>query len=662
MNDKELDAVALSIRLLTIDAIQKANSGHPGLPLGCAEVGALLFGAIMSHYPQDPNWVNRDRFVLSAGHGSMLLYSLLHLCGYDLSLDDIRNFRQLGSKTTGHPELGQTPGVETTTGPLGQGFANAVGLAIAERMLAARFNTTKYSIINHYTYVLASDGDLMEGVCGEAASLAGHLGLGKLIVFYDSNGITIDGATRLSFSENVLKRFEAFNWQTLACNAYDMDRILNLVKEAQNEGAKPTLILLDSIIGKGSASMAGCRQVHGAPLGEEEIRKTKRNLGVPEDDNFHVEPEARRYFQERQLFWKGEYETWENTFSCWKKENPERFQLWQQYFGSAKRGLKQKPYIDFQIGQRIATRAANGRVLSKLAKRIPNLVGGSADLLIPNFIEVKNFDPFTARTPEGRWLYYGVREHAMGAIANGISLHGGLRTFCATFLVFSDYMRPAIRLAALMKQPVIFVFTHDSILSGEDGPTHQPIEHIASLRLIPNLLVLRPGDAQETEIAWRMCLQHISGPTALILTRQAVEVYQKQDNNWRETIKKGAYIMKECEGTPQLVIVATGSEVKLALDAANLATNKRIRVVSMLSRELFLRQEQAFQELILPKDGNRMVVEAGVASGWERIFVDRPAILSLETFGVSAPGDVAAQALGMDIKAVMEMIRSILGK
>jgi len=661
MNQKSINAVALSVRMLSIDAIQKANSGHPGLPLGCAELGAVLFAEILSHYPPDPKWINRDRFVLSAGHGSMLLYSLLHLCGYDLSLEDIKNFRQLGSKTPGHPEFGHTPGVETTTGPLGQGLANAVGMALAEKMLAARFNKKARPIIDHYTYVLAGDGDLMEGVCYEAASLAGHLELGKLIVFYDSNHITIDGKTGLTFSEDVEKRFQACGWQTLSGDAYDLQKIVELVERAKEEKTKPSIIVLESEIGRGSPSFAGTHKVHGSPLGSEEIKLTRKKLGVPDVGDFYIAPEAQAYFQEKLKGpWKEEYEKWKEDFASWEKENPQLAVLWQEFFHSDNKLLHSIPYVDFEINSSIATREANGKVLSALASRLPNLVGGSADLQMPNFVSLENLAQVSKNHPEGRWIYFGVREHAMGSISNGIALHGGLRAFCSTFLVFSDYFRPSIRLAALSKLPVIFLLTHDSVLCGEDGPTHQPIEHLASLRLIPNTLVLRPGDAQETDVAWRIALEHTCGPTALVLTRQAVTVYEKQDGDWRQTIRRGAYIVRDCPEPPELVIIATGSEVNTAIEAGKQFPEKKIRVVSMLSKELFLDQDLSFQEEILPPEAKRIVVEAGAGSGWERFFADNPPILSIETFGLSAPGPEAAKALGLDAASLAKRIEQII--
>jgi transketolase len=523
MNADGLTASALSVRALSMDAVQAANSGHPGLPMGCAEIGSLMYGEILKHAPHDPEWIDRDRFVLSAGHGSMLLYSLLHLSGYDLALDDIKKFRQIGSKCAGHPEYGLAPGVETTTGPLGAGFSNAVGMAIAETHLAEIFNTEQHTIIDHYTYALAGDGCLMEGISSEAASLAGHLGLGKLIVLYDSNSISIEGSTSLAFSENVAARFKAYGWQVLEGDAYDFQQMSQLIQKAQAETEKPSLIILRSIIGKGSPNKAGTHGVHGAPLGEEEVIASRRELGIPEDQSFFVHPEARNYFKQKQPIWRQQYVEWEETFKAWANANPDLKDRWDTYM---KPGFPQDiDFPGFGPGDAEATRKVSGAVLQKLADALPNLVGGSADLAPSNNSELENYGHYSREDRGGRNFHFGVREHAMGGITNGIALHGGLRPYAATFLVFSDYMRPAIRLAALMKLPVIYIFTHDSIYIGEDGPTHQPVEQLAALRAIPGLTVLRPGDPEETVEAWKIAVENQSGPTALVLTRQKVTTY-----------------------------------------------------------------------------------------------------------------------------------------
>ncbi|MGA2640856.1 MAG: transketolase [Spirochaetia bacterium] len=657
MNLSALQAVANSVRSLTIDAVEKAKSGHPGLPMGCAELGAVVYGELLCHWPLDPQWANRDRFVLSAGHGCMLLYSLLHLSGYDLSLDDIRGFRQLGSRTPGHPEWGLTPGVEATGGPLGQGISNGVGMAIAERVLAAKFNTPACALVDHYTYVLASDGDMMEGVASEACSLAGHLGLGKLIVFYDSNRITIEGSTDLAFSENVLKRFEGYGWQTLAGDMYDMPGIMGLVDEAKGAADRPTIILLKSVIGKGAPTRAGTAKAHGEPLGPEEAAGAKKAIGVPDGCQFFVFPEAPAYFKEKQPSWKARYDEWHAKLSAWKKENPERAREWDAFF-RAKADLSSSALPAFKLGESLATRAASGQVLNAIAKLLPNLIGGSADLAPSNNTNLKDMGDFEKATPRGRNFHFGIREHGMAAICNGIAYHGGLRPFCATFMVFSDYMRPAIRVAAIAKLPVIYVLTHDSVFVGEDGPTHEPVEHLAALRAIPNLLLLRPGDAEETELAWRIAVERNDGPTALALSRQGIAVYPKADPKWRTSIRRGAYIAKDCEGTPDVVIVATGSEVSVALQAAGSLVDRKVRVVSMLSRALFDAQSMDFQRSLVPPAARKVVFEAGVSFGWKGLADDSTLVVGIDRFGESGPYQKIAEHLGITAASLEKRIRA----
>ena len=557
MKQAALDAIALSVRSLSMDAVQAADSGHPGLPMGCAELGSLLYGEILSHNPADPRWPNRDRFVLSAGHGSMFLYSLLHLSGYDLSLDELKNFRQVGSRTPGHPEYGHTTGVETTTGPLGQGIANAVGMAIAERMSAGIYNTDKHTVIEHYTYVLVGDGDMMEGVASEACSLAGHLGLGRLIVYYDDNDISIDGSTDITFTEDVGARFAAYGWHVQHADGYDGDAILAATQKARAVTDKPSLVILKTVIGKGSPNKAGTSGVHGAALGQEEIILTRKNLGLNEHDAFYVHPDAVTYFAEHRKILTERYDAWQKTFAAWRSENPELASRWDL---ARRPGAEQMAGVtlpDFAAGDKVATRKASGKVLNAIADGIPSLVGGSADLAGSNITAMPQHGVFSVKTPTGRTINFGVREHGMAALCNGLALYGGFRTFCATFLVFSDYLRPSARLAALMGLPVIYVLTHDSIFVGEDGPTHQPIEHNAALRTIPNMDVLRPGDAQETALAWRMAMERDDGPSALVLTRQNLLIYEKADADWEETARKGAYVVQECEGDPEVVLVAT---------------------------------------------------------------------------------------------------------
>lgn len=659
MDVTSLQAVANSVRTLTMDAVEKAKSGHPGLPLGLAELGALLYGETLNHNPQDPKWANRDRLVLSAGHGCMLLYSLLHMSGYPLSLEDLRSFRQLGSKTPGHPEYGLTPGVEVTGGPLGQGLANAVGMAIAETMLAARFNTPKRTIVDHYTYVIASDGDMMEGVASEAASLAGHLKLNKLIVFYDSNRITIEGSTDLAFSEDVLKRFEGYGWRTASGSAYELPALAACIDEARRSADRPTLIRLESVIGKGAPTMAGRHEIHGAPLGAEECRRAKAAMGIPEDAQFYIFPQALEYFAEKRKLWAARYESWQKEFAAWRAENPDLAAEWDRWMsGGLQLGSEVLP--QYKLGEALATRVASGKALNALAPAAPNLVGGSADLAPSNNTYLKDLGDFSSSNRRGRNFHFGIREHGMGAICNGIAYHGGLRPYCATFLVFSDYMRPSIRIASLSKLPVIYVFTHDSIFVGEDGPTHEPVEHLAALRCIPNLLVLRPADAEETAEAWLQACRRLEGPTALILTRQNLPVFAKADASWRQTVLRGAYIAKDCAGEPELVIVASGSEVTLALAASAELSDRRIRVISMMCREQFARQPLEWRQSLVPPRARRLVIEAGVKLGWIGLFEEGTEVIGIERFGESAPWQKLAERFGLTPAAVAQRIRQLL--
>ena len=654
MDVKALEKIALSVRALAMDAIQKANSGHPGAVLGAAELGALLYGEILRHDPSDPKWPNRDRFVLSAGHASMFLYSLLHLSGYrDMTLDAIKSFRQIGSPAAGHPEYGMAGGIEMTTGPLGQGLATSVGMAIAETMLAARFNTEGRKIVDHYTYALAGDGCFQEGVSGEACSLAGHLGLGKLIVYYDSNKITIDGSTSLSFTEDTAKRYEAYGWQVLSGSMYSFEEIAALTAQAKAETKKPSLIILSSTIGKGAPNKQNSADVHGAPLGMEELAAARKALGIPGTDgalDFYIAPEAQVFFRAKQEVWKKSRANWLAEFDAWAKENPDKKKEWDA-FHAGKAAAFAMP--SFENGEKIATRAAGNKALAAVAGAYPNLVGGSADLKGPN--AVGGVAPYSAQERSGRYIYFGVREFAMAAVANGISLHGGLRSFCATFLVFADYLRPALRLSALMKQPVIYVFTHDSIYVGEDGPTHQPVEHLASLRAIPNVRLLRPADAEETAEAWAMAMERNDGPTVLILTRQNTAVFAKKDPEWKTGIRSGAYVALDNEN-PDAVIIATGSEVGMAMEAAALS-GKRVRVVSMISRELFESQSEAVRNKIVPPGLRTFVCEAGIRQGWER-WAKPNDIFSIDRFGESGPAAKVAEHSGFTAAALAELIRS----
>jgi transketolase len=659
--NKELDAVALSVRSLSMDAIQKANSGHPGLPLGAAELAAVLYGKILKHNPLDPAWKDRDRFVLSAGHGSMFLYSILHLSGYNVSLDDIRNFRQIGSCCPGHPEYGYTEGVETTTGPLGQGVSTAVGMAIAESMLAAQFNTPDFTVVDHYTYALVGEGCLMEGVSSEASSLAGTLKLAKLIVFYDENKISIDGSTDLSFTEDVAKRYEAYGWTVLHGDMYDYDGIEKLVAQAKKSG-RPSLVMLKSVIGKGAPTVAGTAKAHGAPLGPEGIAEAKKTLGLDPAKEFYVAPEAYSFFAERRKELAAAEAAWNKSFDEWSKKNPEKRALWDAAFvpgGIDAKKLAAVAVPAFKEGESIATRTASNTVLNAFAQALPNLVGGSADLQSPNAVGLKGIAAYNAATPAGRYLHFGVREFGMAAIANGLQVHGGYRAFCATFMIFSDYLRPALRLAALMKIPSIYVLTHDSIYVGEDGPTHQPVETIASLRAIPNVRMLRPADAEETAIAWKMALARTDGPVCLALTRQNLTVFPKDDPDWKHTVECGAYVAKKGADKPDVTILATGSEVSMALAAAALVPQKKVRVVSVISKELFDSQPAVIRDTIVggAKGSVRVITaEAGVRVGWEGWTASSDDCFSIDRFGESGPANKVAAHFGFTAEKLAELI------
>jgi transketolase len=655
MDTKTLEKAAVSIRALSMDAIQKANSGHPGLPLGAAELGAFLYGEVLRHDPAAPGWADRDRFVLSAGHGSMFLYAALHLAGYaDITLDDIKNFRQLGSRAAGHPEYGLVRGIETTTGPLGQGLATAVGMAIAETMLAARFNTETRRIVDHATWVLAGDGCLQEGVSAEASSLAGRLKLGKLIVFYDSNRITIDGSTDLAFTEDVEKRYEAYGWQVLRGSMYDFAEMARLVSRAKAEADRPSLVILASVIGKGAPHKQNTADVHGAPLGPEEIAAARNALGIPPDADFYVADEARAYFAAKRAAWTAERQAWEAEFAAWSTENPALRAAWDHFHAGAPLPAEAPA---FDPADKIATRAAGNKALHAFAKTNENLTGGSADLKGPNAVGLPaEAGTYSPENRAGRYIHFGIREFAMAAISNGLQIHGGLRAYCATFMVFADYLRPALRLSALMKQPVIYVLTHDSIYVGEDGPTHQPVEHLASLRAMPNVRVLRPADAEETAAAWEMALERLDGPTVLALSRQNLPIIPKADKNWKQTMRRGAYVARDAEnGAPDVVVIATGSEVALALEAALLVPGTKTRIVSMPSRELFERQERAAREAVIPPGARVVVAEAGVSQGWEG-FAERADILAVERFGESAPAPRVAEHLGFTAEALAKLI------
>ena len=642
MDTQKLDAVSLSVRSLSMDAIQEAKSGHPGLPLGCAELGSVLFGEILKHNPVDPSWENRDRFVLSAGHGSMLLYSLFHLCGYGLTLDDVKQFRKVGSLCPGHPEYGYTAGVEATTGPLGQGIAMAVGMAIAETMQAAQFNTEKHKIVDHYTYALVGEGCLMEGVSSEASSLAGHMQLGKLIVFYDENKISIDGSTDIAFSEDVEMRYKSYGWQVLHGSMYDYQNIVDLVEEAKKDN-RPSLIMLKSEIGRGAPTVAGTAAAHGAPIGEEGVREAKKFLGLNPDEKFFVAKEAYDYFEEKKVLFDKNYLEWQSLFDAWSKENPALREQWDNFYSDVDVSSVEEP--QYAVGDKVATRTAAGAMLQNISAVQKNLVGGSADLQGPNATKLKESVDYDKDHREGRYIHFGVREFAMNAIVNGIQLHGGFRTFCATFMVFSDYMRPAMRLSALMKIPVVYVLTHDSILIGEDGPTHQPIETIASIRAIPNMRLLRPGDAEEAALAWKIAASSKETPVALSLSRQGIAVYAKEDPDWKNTIKCGAYIVKKGSDNPDITVLATGSEVAMALEASEKVQGKTVRVVSVLDRELFKKQPKELRDLIIGNAKRVCVAEAGTSMGWEGFVCDSDDLFCIDRFGESGVYTEVAKAM-----------------
>lgn len=656
--------VADIIRGLAMDGVQRANSGHPGMPMGTADFAAVLFLKFLKYDPADPQWPDRDRFVQSAGHGSMLIYSLLHLAGYDMPIEELMRFRQWGSKTPGHPESHLTPGVETTTGPLGQGIANAVGMALAEAMLSARFNRPGHAIVDHYTYVLAGDGCLMEGISHEACSLAGHLGLHKLIVFYDSNRITIEGSTDLAYSDDVRKRFEGYRWNVLEIDGHDHAAIEQALNAARAEKERPTIIIGHTKIAKGSPHMEGNHEAHGAPLGAEEVKATKRALGLPEDKEFYVSDEARAAFAARRKEGEAARARWLSAMEAYRKAFPDLAAQWDDALaGKIPADLESKLPV-FPVEKPMATRAASGQVIQSLAKAIPHVVGGAADLAPSTSTFIKGGGSVQKNQYDGRNLHFGVREHAMAAMINGMILHRGFIAYGATFLVFSDYCRPSLRLAALMEIPAIMVFTHDSIFLGEDGPTHQAVEHLASLRAIPNINVIRPGDPNETSYAWLAALRDTHRPTLLILSRQNVPVLDRKICSPASGLLKGAYVLWEsAAGEPDLILIGTGSELSLAFDAGRkLAAEdgRRVRVVSMPSWELFERQSPEYRESVLPSAcWRRVAVEAAIPQGWERYVGPRGRVVALHRFGASAPAKVLAEKFGFTVDNVVAVCRSL---
>jgi transketolase len=640
-----------TIKALAMDGVQKANSGHPGAPMGMADIATVLWSRFVKYDPSCPDWADRDRVILSNGHGSMLLYSMLHLTGTAFTLDDLKDFRQWGSRTAGHPEFGEAPGIETTTGPLGQGFGNGLGMAFAERWLNAQFGD---DLVDHYTWVLCGDGCLMEGITHEAASLAGHLGLGRLIVLYDDNSISIDGSTDLAFTEDVGARFAAYGWQVQKCDGHDQDAIAQAMKAAKSDQSRPSIICCKTVIGKGSPNHQGTAKTHGAPLGAEEIRLAKEGMGLDPDAHFAIPEEVVNFFRKNDSSRKGEREAWESRLAS--SEHREKWTL-----------LNSEPDMDslelpvFEPGK-IATRKASHKVLQSMAQQFENLVGGSADLTGSVGTYLDGCGDVTPTQLGERNMYFGVREHGMAAMCNGMALHGGVIPYCATFLTFHDYMRPSVRLSALMNTRVIYIYTHDSVWLGEDGPTHQPVEHLQSMRAMINVWVMRPADANETAEAWRIALQRHDGPTAICLTRQGLPIYDRTALGAASGTRKGGYTLADTEGEPSVVLVATGSEVELAMQAREALLGEGIaaRVVSMPCVELFREQSSTYRDEVLPQGVPRVSIEAGITFGWGDIVGANGASVGIDRYGASAPGAEVADKLGMNVGNVVSTVRRVL--
>jgi transketolase len=644
------------VRGLSMDGVQQANSGHPGLPMGAADIATVLWTQYLKHNPKDPNWADRDRFILSGGHGSMLLYSLLHLTGYDVSVDDLKDFRQWHSKTPGHPEYGDTPGVETTTGPLGQGISNGVGFALAEASLAARYNEPEYNVVDHFTYVIATDGDLQEGVSHEACAFAGHNKLGKLVVLYDDNDITIDGKTSLSFTEDVLMRFKAYGWHIQSINGHNPKEISDAIMAAKMASDKPSIIACKTIIGKGSPNKQNTSGVHGSPLGADEIKLAKKALGIPEDEEFYEPEDVMSYFGKAIASGARLQAEWNELFARYESEHPQKAAEYMSLDNIDVNGLAIEP---FNTGDSKATRSASGAVLNQIAGQIPALVGGSADLTPSNNTFPSSEEAFSPENLTGRYIHYGIREHGMGAIMNGMTLHGGVVPYAGTFFVFTDYMRPAMRMAALMGIRVIYVLTHDSIGLGEDGPTHQPIAHLASLRAMPNITVFRPADANETIIGWQQALKNENGPTCLVLTRQNLPVLDSKDV---ADAAKGGYVLVDDEGF-EAIIIATGSEVEIAMEAKQKLNEqgKKVRVVSMPSTELFDAQSDDYKESVLPASCEaRVAIEAGATLGWYKYVGLKGGVVGIDRFGASAPYKEIYERLGITSENLVKEVNSLL--
>ncbi|MGY3718510.1 transketolase [Sutcliffiella cohnii] len=661
----QIEQVAINtIRTLSIDAIEKANSGHPGMPMGAAPMAYALWAKEMNHNPYNPSWFNRDRFVLSAGHGSMLLYSLLHLFNYDVSMEDLKNFRQWGSKTPGHPEFGHTPGVEATTGPLGQGIAMAVGMAMAERHLAATYNKEGYNVVDHFTYSICGDGDLMEGVSAEAASLAGHLKLGRLVVMYDSNDISLDGDLHLSFSESVEDRFKAYGWQVIRVeDGTDIDTIQKALQEAKSDTDRPTLIEIKTVIGYGSPNKSGKSASHGAPLGKEEIALTKASYGWESDEPFYVPAAVREHYQQLAEEGKQKEAAWNELFESYKAAHPE---LAQQLVAAINGELPagwEETLPAFADGEGLATRDSSGKALNAAAKAIPQLIGGSADLAGSNKTHLTFEKNYAMDGYEARNIWFGVREFAMGAAMNGMALHGGVKVFGATFFVFSDYLRPAIRLAALMKLPVTYVFTHDSIAVGEDGPTHEPVEHLAALRAMPGVSVIRPADAKETVAAWRLAIESTDTPTALVLTRQGLPTLSVSQEEVYNGVSNGAYVVSPANDEVSGLLLATGSEVALAMEAQKAleAEGISVSVVSMPSWDRFEKQSAEYKATVLPKNVKaRLAIEMGSTIGWREYVGDEGKVLGIDQFGGSAPASKLLEEYGFTVENVVNNFKQLL--
>lgn len=664
---QQIDQLAINtIRTLSIDAIEKAKSGHPGLPMGAAPMAYTLWAKHMNHNPSNPSWFNRDRFVLSAGHGSMLLYSLLHLSGYDLPMDEIKNFRQWDSKTPGHPEYGYTDGVEATTGPLGQGIGMAVGMAMAEKHLAAKYNQPGFNIVDHYTYALCGDGDLMEGVAAEAISLAGHLQLDKLIVLYDSNDISLDGELDMSFTENIQKRFESYGWNYIRVEeGTEVEEISSAIEQAKANTGGPTMIEIKTVIGYGSPNKSGKSASHGAPLGEAEMKLTKDYYNWTFEEDFHVPEEVYTHFKEATTTLGVEAEdAWNALFANYEKEHAS---LAEELKNAIDRKLPvnfEQSLPTFEEGESLATRAASGQAINAIAEVVPSLFGGSADLASSNNTTIKGSEAFLPNSPEGRNIWFGVREFAMGAALNGLALHGGLQVYGATFFVFSDYVRPAVRLSALMGVPVTYVFTHDSVAVGEDGPTHEPVEHLASLRAMPGLSVIRPADANETVAAWHTAVTSESTPTALVLSRQNLEVMKNTKAEAMEGVAKGAYIVSPAsKAEADAILIATGSEVNLAVKAQEALKEEGIdaSVVSMPSWDLFEKQDATYKEAVLPKAvTKRLSIEMGASLGWHKYVGTEGDVLAIDTFGASAPGNLVIEKYGFTVENVVAKVKQLM--